>query len=219
MLRILILFSFFLISGIFHVTLAQEEGEDSIPKNKKEIKEKKPKNKKLKPENSSEETDTKEETTPYIHIELKSYLKSPGLTLKSKQVLDELLKILPAYPDLFIRVEGHTSNYNFLEDREESLEQGQDRSQKQADMIKDYLINKGLHADMISAEGFGASRPKIVGYYKKDKPIYLENNNQFAQMSNERIILQIEVQFEKDFASLSKELEKKNILHKSFQAK
>lgn len=212
---------------IFQPAFAQEDEEPIDPpqKVKKEKKEKKheenPKTEEKQPKKSKksrnipqDSTKVSEEDAPFIQIELKHYLKEPGITLKSKQVLDELLKILPAYSDLYIRVEGHTGGYNFVEDREEGLEEGQDRSQKQAEQIRDYLINKGFNAELIIAEGFGSSKPKIVGYVKKDKPIYLENDTRFAQMSNERIDLKIELQYTKDFEALSQELQKKNIVFK-----
>ena len=66
--------------------------------------------------------------------------------------LNHLVEILNAHKDVSMMVEGHTDNsgaaaYNL------SL------SQKRADAVKKYLVNKSVAADRLSAKGYGEEKP------------------------------------------------------------
>lgn len=66
--------------------------------------------------------------------------------------LNKLVKFLDSYPDMRIRVEGHTDNNG---DPKANLKLSQDR----ADKVKDYLNERGIEAHRIEAQGFGESDP------------------------------------------------------------
>jgi outer membrane protein OmpA-like peptidoglycan-associated protein len=67
--------------------------------------------------------------------------------------LNELAEALIATQGLKIKVEGHTDNVgNALSNKE--------LSQKRADAVVQYLINKGIELERITSEGFGDVKPK-----------------------------------------------------------
>lgn len=77
---------------------------------------------------------------------------SSYLTDNAKVELDKLAKILSQQRDKKIRVDGHTDatgeeNYNNW------------LSEKRAESVKKYLVDKGVSAARISTKGFGPSKP------------------------------------------------------------
>lgn len=66
--------------------------------------------------------------------------------------MTKLAKILSAYPDRQILVEGHTDNVG-------SDEFNQRLSQNRAQEVRKTLIEAGLNPDMIKATGFGKTKP------------------------------------------------------------
>lgn len=67
-------------------------------------------------------------------------------------ILDEVAQVLFDYPEMFVRIEGHTdsqgaANYNL------SL------SQDRADAVRAYLIERGIAADRMNAVGYGEESP------------------------------------------------------------
>ncbi|MCA2977805.1 MAG: OmpA family protein [Myxococcaceae bacterium] len=72
---------------------------------------------------------------------------------RSFAMLDNVAAVLRAHPELLtVRIEGHTDD------------QGDDAknltlSQARADAVRDYLVNKGIAATRLVAEGFGEARP------------------------------------------------------------
>lgn len=82
------------------------------------------------------------------------YFDNDSYELKpeSKQALNKLYKLLIINPSLRIQIAGHTNNkgsdaYNMV------------LSQKRAQSVVNYLVNKGISLDVISAKGYGKSRP------------------------------------------------------------
>ncbi|MBC8296482.1 MAG: OmpA family protein [Pelagibacterales bacterium] len=66
--------------------------------------------------------------------------------------LDRLLKFMNSKPSIKILVEGHT-------DRLGSDKSNQILSEKRANSVKEYLIEKGISADRIATKGYGSKKP------------------------------------------------------------
>jgi OmpA-OmpF porin, OOP family len=66
--------------------------------------------------------------------------------------IDDLAQVMKDYPDLKVVIEGHTDNIGTAEFNKEL-------SQKRANAVKQYLVEKGINANRITAKGFGFDRP------------------------------------------------------------
>jgi len=78
---------------------------------------------------------------------------SAELLDESHATLDKVAAIAIKYPNLKLRVEGHTDSTG-------SADYNQTLSQKRADAVRDYLVNEaGLPANQVTAVGFGQTRP------------------------------------------------------------
>lgn len=78
---------------------------------------------------------------------------SAELLVDSHGTLDKVADTAKKYPNLKLRVEGHTDSTG-------SAALNQTLSQKRADAVRDYLVNSaGVSADQITAVGFGQTRP------------------------------------------------------------
>jgi OOP family OmpA-OmpF porin len=82
------------------------------------------------------------------------------LTEEAMATLDEVLASLIHYPDTMLEIQGHTDNigpkgYN------------QKLSVKRAEVVKEYLVSKGIDAMRLSAVGYGETMP-IVANDSKD---------------------------------------------------
>jgi outer membrane protein OmpA-like peptidoglycan-associated protein len=71
---------------------------------------------------------------------------------RSFSVLDEAVKVLTDYPELRIRITGHT-------DSDGTHEHNMDLSKRRADSVKSYLVDKGVSADRIETRGAGPDEP------------------------------------------------------------
>ncbi|MDO4728319.1 MAG: OmpA family protein, partial [Bacteroidota bacterium] len=67
-------------------------------------------------------------------------------------VLASIVSILKEYPDAQFKIEGHTDSTG-------SKVKNQKLSEERANAVKDYLIENGIKADRLSAEGFGPDKP------------------------------------------------------------
>lgn len=74
------------------------------------------------------------------------------ITEGSKTQLDDLVKIMKAYPKVEIKVDGHTDNKGD-EAKNKAL------SSSRAESVKTYLKSHGIDAARISTAGFGPSKP------------------------------------------------------------
>lgn len=73
---------------------------------------------------------------------------------KSKPELERLTRFLNLYPDIKIRLDGHT-------DDQGNAEYNNKLSKDRADSVKDYLVNNGIKSDRVETKGFGKSKPLI----------------------------------------------------------
>ncbi|MEA1887376.1 MAG: OmpA family protein [Bacteroidota bacterium] len=69
--------------------------------------------------------------------------------------LDKLVETLNDNPNVTIELMSHT-------DSRDTEEYNMELSQKRAQSVVDYLINKGIDPERLSAKGYGESSPKIV---------------------------------------------------------
>ena len=93
-------------------------------------------------------------TKDKIEISQKIYFETAKTIIKpvSYGILNEVAQVLKDYPNLSIRVEGHTDSdgndaYNM------TLSQGR------AETVMTYLTQQGIQANRLPAQGFGESRP------------------------------------------------------------
>lgn len=78
---------------------------------------------------------------------------SAELQPASRRALDEIAALLSMYPDLVIRVEGHTDSRGAADDNLKL-------SQRRVDAVKEFLVSTyGLNAGHIQAVGYGQLRP------------------------------------------------------------
>ncbi len=66
--------------------------------------------------------------------------------------LDELVEVLTLKPDMVIEVAGHTDNVG---DSNSNLELSQDR----AEVVRSYLLSKGIDPQRVQAKGYGEQQP------------------------------------------------------------
>lgn len=66
--------------------------------------------------------------------------------------LDKLIALFDRHPGMSIEIEGHT-------DKTGGASYNLDLSQRRAETVRQYLIGRGVDAGMVSARGFGSSRP------------------------------------------------------------
>jgi len=74
------------------------------------------------------------------------------LSAKSKDILDNIARVLNDNMHLKFEVAGHTDNtgdYNY------NVQLSEDRAKS----VRDYLINKGVGADRLTARGYGPDKP------------------------------------------------------------
>jgi len=91
-------------------------------------------------------------------IELPNILYDFGkwdLRPESMVSLDKLVETLFDNPNVTIELMSHT-------DSRDTEEYNQDLSQKRAQVVVQYLIDKGIEPERLSAKGYGESAPKIV---------------------------------------------------------
>jgi len=81
--------------------------------------------------------------------------------------LDNLVQILNDNSNITIELGSHT---DFRSDDKYNL----DLSQKRAQSVVDYLIEKGIEADRLTAKGYGESKPNVVSKKVADKNPFLK---------------------------------------------
>ncbi|MCS6913984.1 MAG: OmpA family protein, partial [Myxococcota bacterium] len=67
-------------------------------------------------------------------------------------VLDQAVKVLTEYPDVKLEIQGHT-------DTSGQLEMNRELSQKRAEAVKAYLVQKGIAPERLRAVGYGPDKP------------------------------------------------------------
>ncbi len=91
-------------------------------------------------------------------IELPNILYDFGkwdLRPESMVSLDKLVETLFDNPNITIELMSHT-------DSRDTEEYNQDLSQKRAQVVVQYLIDKGIEPERLSAKGYGESTPKVI---------------------------------------------------------
>lgn len=76
------------------------------------------------------------------------------ITPESESVLQGALKTLQTYDDIIVEISGHTDDVG-------SASSNQSLSQKRADAVRFWLINKGVEPDRILAKGYGEEFPRV----------------------------------------------------------
>jgi outer membrane protein OmpA-like peptidoglycan-associated protein len=71
---------------------------------------------------------------------------------KSFEVLKQVAGVVKAKPLIKIRIEGHTDDVGKDKDN-------MSLSQRRAESVKKFLVNEGIEADRLTAEGFGETKP------------------------------------------------------------
>lgn len=70
----------------------------------------------------------------------------------SHEELDQVVKMLQAYPKMIIQLEGHT-------DVKGDPKQNMRLSQERVDAVKDYLVTKGVAKSKVKTKAFGGTQP------------------------------------------------------------
>lgn len=70
----------------------------------------------------------------------------------SNQILNDIAKIFIDNPNYIIEVQGHTDNVG-------KYEYNLDLSERRAQAVRTYLVNKGVPAERLTAHGYGPDRP------------------------------------------------------------
>lgn len=76
------------------------------------------------------------------------------ITPESALILENSLKTLKTYDDIFVEIRGYTDNVG-------SKSSNVKLSQKRADAVKDWLISNGIDAERISAVGYGPNNQLV----------------------------------------------------------
>ncbi|HLN21628.1 MAG TPA: OmpA family protein [Bacteroidales bacterium] len=103
-------------------------------------------------------------------IELPNILYDFGkydLRPESMVSLDKLVETLNDNPNVTIELMSHT-------DSRDTEEYNQNLSQQRAQVVVDYLIQKGIAADRLTAVGYGESTPKVVDKVVADETPFLK---------------------------------------------
>ncbi len=67
-------------------------------------------------------------------------------------VLEEVVRIMKEHPEIRVEIQGHTDNIG-------SDEANMTLSERRAEAVKQYLVNRGIDAGRLDTRGFGESRP------------------------------------------------------------
>jgi outer membrane protein OmpA-like peptidoglycan-associated protein/opacity protein-like surface antigen len=79
-------------------------------------------------------------------------ISSDELTPESAQVLDDVAESLQAWPDVRVEVGGHTDSTG-------SAEFNRELSRQRAESVRQFLIDRGVDGDRITAIGYGEDQP------------------------------------------------------------
>jgi outer membrane protein OmpA-like peptidoglycan-associated protein len=95
-------------------------------------------------------------------------IDSDTIKAQSFSVLDRAARVLQDYPDVRLKIEGHT-------DSDGGEEHNLDLSQRRAMSVGQYLIDAGVNPDRLEWQGYGESRP------------IASNNTQDGKAQNRRV--------------------------------
>ena len=78
-----------------------------------------------------------------------------ALSTDAKASLDKLIKVMDAYPDTDIEIQGHT-------DSKGSMTYNQALSERRATAVSGYLVSKNVTASRLTVVGYGQNLPKYL---------------------------------------------------------
>ena len=84
-------------------------------------------------------------------------VNSDEIREKSFVILDDAVRVMKEFPQLRIKVEGHTSS-------EGGLDHNMDLSQRRAASVRRYLVEHGIDAGRLESEGFGPKFPVATNH-------------------------------------------------------
>lgn len=87
-----------------------------------------------------------------IHQKLQFAPQQAKVLPPSSPVLDEVAGALKAYPEMKLRIEGHT-------DAQGDMAQNLHLSRQRAQAVREQLIRRGIDPERLTAEGYGGTRP------------------------------------------------------------
>ena len=132
------------------------------PNDKPEVKKEEPKVQNT--ENNATTISKVDDTTKSnIEAEIKDILKlhkiefelnKSTLTPKGREIVDKVAKVLKKYPNIKVRIEGHTDSGGKAE---YNLKLSQDR----VDTVKAELVKAGISADRLKPIGYGETKPLV----------------------------------------------------------
>jgi OOP family OmpA-OmpF porin len=97
---------------------------------------------------------------------------SSELTAGSSEALDKAVASMNQYDHLRIEIQAHTDNTG-------DAVYNQSLSQKRAESVRDYMVDKGIAADRMEVKGYGESKP------------IADNNTREGRAANRRVELKI----------------------------
>ncbi len=97
---------------------------------------------------------------------------SSELTAGSSEALDKAVAEMKKYDHLRIEIQAHTDNTG-------DAGYNQSLSQKRAESVRDYMVDKGIAADRMEVKGYGESKP------------IADNNTREGRAANRRVELKI----------------------------
>lgn len=77
-----------------------------------------------------------------------------NITPESAEILRSALKTMQTYPDIQVEISGHTDNVG-------SKRANEKLSQRRADAVRTWLIDRGIEAGRIVAKGYGSELPMV----------------------------------------------------------
>ncbi len=83
---------------------------------------------------------------------------SDELTPSGQRILDKNAQMMEKFPNIKVEIAGHTSMSG-------SKELNQKLSERRAESVKSYLVNKGIASERLSTVGYGSSKPAVKETY------------------------------------------------------
>ncbi|GMN06664.1 OmpA family protein [Croceitalea sp. MTPC5] len=115
------------------------------------------------------------EVTEEVQKQLNDYARTilfdtgrSSIKAESTSVMVDIIQILNEYPTAKFTVEGHTDSVG-------SAKRNQELSEERANSVRDFLIDKGIGADRLTAIGYGEEKPIAT------------NNNRAGRAQNRRV--------------------------------
>lgn len=89
---------------------------------------------------------------------------TPDVLPESQGALDNVLRFLIDNPTVVVELAGHTDNQG-------DFDQNVILSRQRAEVVKSYLLGKGIAANRLRTRGYGGTRPAATNNYETTRPI------------------------------------------------